>query len=177
MSKGRRGCVGPTSTSGENIVGKHERIEVTPSQGPAGWGIAAACPLFFITAALLRYNSHRSVCTSKMHTSLACGTQSCVAVTTIHFRTLSSPTRNQAPLVATLHFFPSHPLPQAPLISLVFCRLASLDISVVCSGSCNELCIQGHLQTEAPYCSGSDWWRPRPKHSLSVSVKGHSCPG
>lgn len=74
VDKGRRGYGGLTSTSGESIVGKQEGVEVTPSQGLAGLGIAAACPLFSITASLLRYNSHRHICTSKMHTSLARGT-------------------------------------------------------------------------------------------------------
>lgn len=174
--KGRRGCAGPTSISGESIVGKQEGIEVTTSQGQAGWGIAAACPLFFITAALLRYNSHRSICTSNMHTSLAVGhSQSCVTVTSIHFRTLSSPSKKPGTISSHPPFLPSSSPASGSTHLTSLCRLASPDIPVVRSDGYNELCTQGRLQTEAQYCSGSDWWRPR--HSLSASVKGHSCPG
>lgn len=149
---------------------------VTPSQGQAGWGIAAACPLLFITAALLRNNSHRSICTSKMHTSLTCGTL--IGLCDCHHHPFQNTLiTHEKPGTISSHppFLRSSPPASGSTHLTCLSGLASLDIPVVPSGGCNELCSQGRVQTEAPYCSSSDGRRPR--HSPSASVKGHLCPG
>lgn len=102
-TKEGEGCAGgPTSASGECIVGKQERVEVTPHlAGTEKMGDSSGVSPSFIIAALLRYNSPLVSSTHFKCTLhwLVGHSQSCVTATTIHFRTFSSThPRNQAHL-------------------------------------------------------------------------------
>lgn len=105
-----------------------------------------------------------------MHTSLTCGPL--IGLCDCHHHPFQNTLiTHEKPGTISSHppFLRSSPPASGSTHLTCLSRLASQDIPVVPSGGCNELCSQGRVQTEAPYCSSSDGRRPR--HSPSASVK------